>query len=145
MKNKKDYLTGRVVMVDSNAFTDQDQRPGQIGIITNASEADSGLVTVRFDDRKETDYPTRFLRTLSPAKMILDSIIYHQKRLNRIGDLKHMLLVYKLIAYKRISEALSLASKNNSSIFYCTMDCKNFQEIMLELRAFRKKVKRGNI
>lgn len=145
MKKKKDFLIGRVVMVDPNAFTAHDQRPGQIGIITNTSETDGCFVTVRFDDRIEAVYPPRFLRTLSPTKMILDSIIYHQKRLNRIGDLKHMLLVYKLIAYKRISEALSLASKNNSTKFYCTIDCENFQEIMLEMRAFRKKVKSGNI
>ncbi|GEM_PF-2670501 len=140
---QKDYLIGRIVMVDPVQLNDPIQRPGEIGIVQYVSKELEDAVNVLFDDGHRDVYRIEHLKTLKPKKMLLDAIINHHERLARQGELKNMLLVYKLLEQGRIQESLKLAMENDSTFLYCICNCKSFREIKLEaLDCLGKKRKR---
>lgn len=141
MRKKNDDLSGRLVMVSPTAFTDPIQRPGQTGRISSISSVDDSVVNVKFEDGQVNAYRMENLVTLAPKSMILDSIIYHQNGLSTSGDLRNMLLVFKLISHRKFEEAIKLAMETNNTRFYCTMDCRNYLDIKQEQRKFLNKGK----
>ena len=141
----KDYLTGRIVFVDTTCFSDSQQRPGEIGKVVNICNQDKDVLTIEFEDGTRNAYRAEYLKTLAPKKMMLDSVIDHQHRFVKEASFKDMLNVYKLATQNRVKEALKLAILNSNTRFYCAINCKDYREIKEDARKYQVKGKKRNM
>lgn len=141
----KDYLTGRIVLVDPTFFTDSQQRPGATGKVVGICHFDKDVLTIEFDDGTRNAYRAEYLKTLAPTKMMLDSVIYHQQRFAQDNTIRDMLSVYRLATQNRFADALRLANLGSNTRFYCTMDCKHYRELKEEARKHLSRAKKRNM
>ncbi|MEE1946391.1 hypothetical protein VRU48_14805 [Pedobacter sp. KR3-3] len=126
MKEKKDFLIGRTVMVHPDITADPWGKRGRTGVVTGFLPGKKAAY-VRFEDGSSGLYADDTLLTLPSLKAILHAIHVNGRTLDEKGH-ELIMQVFKLAMQHKHADALKLAVKDEKVAKLCTINCFDYRE-----------------